>query len=108
MRCGETTDASTHDDQVVRFTSTSGFGCIVPEGAIADLVHGLESADMRSAQSDLGGRVISGSVLRFEVESRGGPHLGRNHRRASSDGNSVQEIAARNFRAHAKFLISLV
>src|SRR5205085_4818626 len=105
---GETADASTHDDQIVRFTCISRLGSIFPKSAVTDLVHGLEGANMRSAQTSLGGRVISGDVLQLEIGRRSGPHFGRNYGRSGGNCNAVQEIATRNLRAHSKFSITRV
>ena len=64
--------------------------------------------DVASAQASLGGGIIAGRVLRFEIGRGRRPHLGRNRGGSDGESDAVQEIATRNFRAHSECLIAFV
>ena len=100
VRRGEAADASAHDHQVVGFARVHGLGSVVPEGAVADFVHGFERPGMTSAQAGLAGRIVTWDVLRFQIGGCGSPHFRRNDRSSHRQCDSVQKIPARDSRAH--------
>ena len=82
MRRGESADASADNHQIVGLASVHGLGSIVPEGAVAEFVHGFEGPGMTSAQAGLAGRIVTGDALRgnvlpFQIGGCRRPHFSR-------------------------------
>ena len=103
---GESADTSAHNHQIVRFTRVHGPRSVIPEGSIADSVHGLERPDVISAQAGLAGRIVTGYILRLQIGGGGSPHFGRNDGCSGRECDSIQKITARDFRAHPQFSVA--
>ena len=93
MRRGKPADASAHDDEVVVLAGVACGGCRAPERAVPERVEGFEGPGVRPAKAGERGGVRR--VLGQRLVETGRKRAG-DERAADADGDTVQEVAARN------------
>jgi len=97
----QTTDAASHDDQIIGLPRIDGLARAFPKSTVAQRVRYLKRSGMTAAHTGERRRVVAGRILRELSRRFGGSHE-PGPEDAQAHGDPIQKVAPGNGPIHAK------